>query len=98
MVHLTAAEALDKYEPVILRACIRVWQSTTDARQFTPCELPDLIQAARLRILETWPQVRAHTSVAPYMRKTAATAARLCLRRERRQARLPVNLAALDAA
>ena len=91
MESITLAEALEKYEPVILKVCQHLW-ACCDDRQYIPCELPDLIQAARLRIAEKWALFNHRGSVAPYMRKVARSAAISHLRDLNRNSPLPIDL------
>ena len=94
---ITCAEALVKYEPLIVHECQRAWDPANYVTQFAPCELPDLIQSARLRIIEKWNLLDPRRPVAAYLRRIAYTAAITCLRREARQALYPIDLTESDA-
>lgn len=80
MEHLTAAQAVVKYQPLIIHECQKVWRAATATGGPLPCELSDLIQAARLRVLEKWALCAPKKTAAPYIRRIAHNAAIDCLR------------------
>ena len=80
MEHLTAAEAVVKYQPLIIHECQNVWRSAMYCTPLLPCELADLIQSARLRVMEKWASCTPNRTAAPWIREAAHNAAIDCLR------------------
>ena len=91
MENLTLSQALTQYDPLIVHECEHVWKAAHDLDHIR-CELPDLIQSARLRVAEKWHLFKPTHSLAPYMRRVARVAALYCLRDARRNYTPPIDL------
>lgn len=94
---MTIGECLDRYNPLLVEACRAVYERHHNSLDFSPCDIEDLVQCARIRVVRKWHILTYRTSPAPYLRRIATTAAIDELRRLQRVA-LPIDLSSTEAA